>query len=218
MKKFPKVACVWAGEIMRQLLLFPAVKFFTSLKVSGANHLSNLQRPFILIANHTSHLDTLALLTALPLTVRLRLRVAAAADYFFNCGWKSFLMQIIINAFPFSRKGDNKQSSLDATVKLIQDGNNILLFPEGTRSPDGHLQPFKRGAGRLAINTGTPIVPAYIGGAYAVMPKGANWPRRHPVTISFGSPLYFSPDSDPDQVAARLEQAVRELAEVSLAA
>lgn len=218
MINFPKVTRTWAGETTRQLLLFPAVKFFTSLKVSGINHLSNLQRPFILIANHTSHLDTLALLTALPLAIRLRLRVAAAADYFFNCGWKSFLMQIIINAFPFARQGDNKHNSFDTTVNLIRQGNSILLFPEGTRSPDGHLQPFKRGAGRLAISTGTPVVPAYIGGAYDVMPKGANWPRRHRVTISFGSPLYFAPDSDPDLVAAQLEQAVRELAEINCAA
>jgi len=194
----------WLGEGIRQLALFPALSLVTPVKARGLENLTG-QGPYIFAANHSSHLDTLVVLAALPLRWRLRLKVAAAADYFFNKGWKSALVSTVINAFPFVRKGEGCAASLLTAQQMLQAGQSLLIFPEGTRSPTGQLQPFKRGIGRLVLATNAAVIPVWIDGAYAAMPKGAKWPRSQPITVTFGKPLSFAPNCDPAQVAAEVE-------------
>jgi 1-acyl-sn-glycerol-3-phosphate acyltransferase len=204
----------WPGEILRQLILFPLLRLFTPWQVKG---LENLQGdgPFIFAANHSSHLDAPVLLAALPLRWRMRLRVAAAADYFFNRPWKGALLSWTLNLIPFVRKGEGCQASLEEARRRLKIGQSLLLFPEGTRSPNGQLQSFKRGIGFLATTTQAQVVPVWIEGTYRSFPKGARWPRRQPVTITFGQPISFRPNSRPEEVAAETERQVRRLGQVA---
>ena len=197
------------GELLRSILLFPILWIFTRPRIRGIEHLAG-QGPYIFAANHASHLDAPLLLAALPL--RLRLRVAAAADYFFTRRWKGMLVRILFNAFPFERKGIGSAASLIYAQQLLNNGYSILLFPEGTRTRDGHLQPFKRGIGRLALATSTAVIPIRIDGTYDALPKGSWLPCICRVTITFGAPLTFSPDSDLLSTVAVIEQQVRSLA------
>jgi 1-acyl-sn-glycerol-3-phosphate acyltransferase len=202
----------WLGDALRRLLLFPALHIFAPMKVVG---LENLQGdgPYIFAANHTSHLDAPLLLAALPPRLRMRIRVAAAADYFFSRRWKAALVTTALNAFAFERKGSGCLDSLALCEQLVRTGHSLLIFPEGTRAQDGQLQHFKWGVGKLALATAAQVVPVWIEDAYAVLPKGARWPRRHAVTVHFGAPLRFTDHSAPEEIAAEIEQRVRALAQ-----
>jgi 1-acyl-sn-glycerol-3-phosphate acyltransferase len=76
-------------------------------------------------------------------------------------------------------------------VTLIKEGKVVVIFPEGTRSPDGRLQHPKPGIGVIVAQTGCPVVPAYLKGTYDVLPTGAKWPHFCPVTVLYGDPLTF---------------------------
>ncbi len=204
----------WVGEGLRRLLLFPVLRLFAPIKIEGSEHLTSTG-PYIFAANHSSHLDAPVVLAALPGHLRMRLRVAAAADYFFNAPWKGMLVSILLNAFAFERQGPGCKISLHQTQRLLRAGQSILIFPEGTRSPDGHLQPFKRGVGVLALGSSCPIIPVYIQGTHEAFPKGARWPRRQHIVVRFGEPLRFSVPGEPPYVAAQVERAVSNLAGAS---
>jgi 1-acyl-sn-glycerol-3-phosphate acyltransferase len=178
----------WPSELLRWIVLFPPLWALTRPRIYGSEKLTG-NGPYIFVANHSSHLDTPLLLAALPLRLRLRLRSAAAADYFFTCWWKSTLVTILCNAFSFERRGF---IGLHNARQLLKDGYSVLLFPEGTRSRNGQLQPFKCGIGRLALATNVWIVPVWIEGAHAALPKGARLAHRHQVEIRFGVPLQFA--------------------------
>ncbi len=205
---------LWAGEALRHMILFPALRLVAPLRVEGLEHLRGAG-PFLFAANHSSHLDAPVVLAALPGRLRRRLRVAAAADYFFRTRWKGALVRAALNAFAFERKGPGREASLEQARRLLSAGQSMLIFPEGTRSPDGQMQPFKRGVGTLALAASVPVIPIFIEGTHTAWPKGARWPRRRQVVARFGAPLTFATPDDPLSVAAQVEQAVRTLANMA---
>jgi 1-acyl-sn-glycerol-3-phosphate acyltransferase len=197
----------WIGEGLRQVLLFPLLQVFAPMRVEGIEHLQG-EGPYIFAANHSSHLDTPLILAALPTSLRLRIQVAAAADYFFTNPLKGALVKYFLNAFAFQRKGPGRDTCLERPCQLLSQQYHLLIFPEGTRSRDGRLHPFKWGVGKLAIAGPYTVIPTYIEGAYEVFPKGARWPRRRQVVVRFGAPLRFVPSADPARVTAQIERAV----------
>ena len=140
------------------------------------------------MANHTSHLDTALLLTTLPPTWQRQVTVGAAADYFFDAWWRAIGSALLFNTFPIERHG---RGLSDMPGKLIEDGWSIVMFPEGTRSPDGWTRRFRPGAAALARQHGIPVVPVALRGSYAAMPRGRNWPApgRPPVHVRYGRPV-----------------------------
>jgi 1-acyl-sn-glycerol-3-phosphate acyltransferase len=153
---------------------------------------------FVMICNHCSHLDGLCLLSALPLSSLHRAFPAAAADYFFNSVTGSALSRLIINALPFHRDASVRHS-LNACRALLDDadpignpGNVLILFPEGTRSTDGAVAPFRRGIGDLVAGSDVPVVPCYLDGAYAAWPKGTLFPRPRRLTLTIGAPRVYA--------------------------
>ena len=200
----------WLGEGLRQISFFTPLRFITPLEVVGRENLRG-GGPFIFAPNHSSHLDTPLLLAALPLHLRLKTRVAAAFDYFFDRPWKGALVRLVLNAVPFVRRGEGCQASLLATCQLVRQGHSLVIFPEGTRTSNGHLQPFKHGIGRLVAGSGVAVVPVWIDGTFASLPKGRRWPRRQSVKITFGPALRFEPDLSAQEIAAQVEEAVQQL-------
>jgi len=125
-----------------------------------------------------------------------------------------------MNVIPIDRRAQAKslQRCLAMCEDFLQHGN-LILYPEGTRSPDGQIQAFKKGAGMFAVDLGVPIVPALVEGAYRILPKGEVVPRPKPVTVRFGEPIMFelSPGDPRGGRGVRraavelLEQRIREL-------
>jgi len=142
--------------------------------------------PFILAANHSSHLDAPAVLTAVG--GRRRVWIAGAEDYFFNTRLKRLVFGRLLDTIPFDRRADGLQGLRRCSQALAR-GDGLLLFPEGTRSTTGMLQPFKIGVAVLAVEYGVPIVPVYIDGAYDLWPKGRGFSRPGLVRVTFAEPI-----------------------------
>ena len=206
----------------------PAARVLAPATVRGLEHLQHLDGPVIFAANHASHIDTPLLLTTLPVELRHRTVVAAASDYFFDRTWKSVLWSFALAAIPIERSRVNRRSA-DTAAEVIEDGWNLVIFPEGGRSPDGWTQPFRGGAAYLARRTGRPVVPVYLHGTRHVLPKaaesGAKAPggsgtesrrggrlRRSPIAVLFGAPMSPDEGESAHRFSDRVESAVATLA------
>ncbi len=141
-------------------------------------------RNFIVVANHSSHLDFSLVGYALG-AIGEDLRVLAAKDYFFNTPARRFLASNFTSLMPFDRERAQLESLEDALAELAR-GRSVLMFPEGTRSPDGEIHEFKSGAGYLALRSRCDVLPVLIRGTHDVMGKGSLVPRRHPVEVRIG--------------------------------
>ncbi len=192
-------------------LLLPFTEAMAHPKVEGREWVRDLERPVIFAANHSSHADTPLILHALSDRARERTVVAAAADYWFKRPLLGNLVSLFLNTFPFSRT-EGAQAQLHSSSNLLKSGWNLVLFPEGSRSPDGRIQEFKPGVGHLASETGTPVVPLHIRGAHRIMPKGQKLPLPSPVRVRIGKPMTPVPGEGSRQFTARVEKAVRTLA------
>lgn len=198
------------GALQPLLLFLPHRLFARPYTVAGTDGIGGVDGPVLFVANHASHADTLAILRALPARRRARTAVAAAADYFFGNRVAALLAPAILGAFPFSREGRVRES-LEACGRLADEGWSILIYPEGTRSPDGRLLPFKSGIGLLMTGLGLPVVPVAVTGGAKLLPKGASWPRRAAVAVRFGAPVTLPPDTSPTEATALLRRLVEEL-------
>lgn len=178
--------------------------------VDGREHVDGLGGPVLLIANHTSHLDTPSILRALPRSLRVRTAIAAAADYFYRSRWLGAVATLALGTFPFSREG-GVRASLERCGELADDGWSVLIYPEGTRSTTGALASFRSGIGLLAAELDIPVVPIGVSGTHAVWPKGSRRPRPGPVSVRIGEPIRVATDTDRTEIVARLEQAVASL-------
>ena len=126
-------------NLAQRALLVPAFRaLFAPFEVSGLEHLQAVDGPVIFAANHASHLDAPAVVAALPRARRRSLIVAAAEDYFYGSRVRRLLLNSTLSAYPFRRAGDPRWS-LARTEELLASGRSVLLFPEGTRSPDGAI-------------------------------------------------------------------------------
>jgi len=96
-----------------------------------------------------------------------------------------------MNVIPVDRDG-NDMAALKVVIRKIREGEGVVLFPEGTRSQTGELQPAKPGIGLVISKTRAPVVPVRIFGSYEAFPKGAKTPRLHPITVVIGKPISFS--------------------------
>jgi long-chain acyl-CoA synthetase len=192
------------------VLFLPHRLFARPYRVTGTERIARVDGPVLFVANHASHADTLAILRALPARLRTRTAVAAAADYFFSSRVAALVAPAILCAFPFSREGRVRES-LEACGRLADEGWSILIYPEGTRSPDGRLLPFKSGIGLLSTGLGLPVVPMAVTGGAALLPKGASWPRRAAVDVRFGSPVTLPPGMSPAEATALLRRLVEDL-------
>ena len=217
-----------ARAVVMDNLTRPAARLLAPATVRGVEHLQNIEGSVIFAANHASHIDTPLLLTTLPVEFRHRTIVAAASDYFFDRTWKSVLWSFALAAIPIERSRVNRKS-VDTAAHLLEEGWNLVIFPEGGRSPDGWTQPFRGGEAYLARRTGRPVVPVYIHGSRHVLPKkpeeGVRAPggsgtesrrggrlRRSPIAVLFGAPMSPDEGESARRFSGRVEAAVATLA------
>ena len=214
----------WYARAFRSVITNFYKRYF-SLECHGLEHIPD-GKPYIIMPNHTSHLDTLTVITALG-TKAHRLWTLAARDYWFATRLQGWFARTCLNALPIERDGNFTEFLQDLRIanEVMAQHNGLLIFPEGTRSLDGNLQPFKPGVLSLLIySPNVPIIPAYIEGTYHALPKGQNFPKRHPVRIIFGEPITLSVNHnwsrqdgtpmDPDRYQAFLDLAQNRVAEL----
>ncbi|MFN2506216.1 MAG: lysophospholipid acyltransferase family protein [Acidimicrobiales bacterium] len=209
-----------ARAVILDDILGPVVKALASPTVHGADHIEHLEAPVIFAANHHSHLDTPLVLTSLPGRFRHKAVVAAAADYFFTSPAKGIVSVLTIGAIPMERFRVNRRSA-DLAADLMGEGWNLVIFPEGGRSPDGWGRDFRGGAAYLALRCNRPVVPIHVEGTRRVLKKGARYPtpvgapfgQGRGVQVTIGRPVYGRDGDDARRLAARIEAEVAALAD-----
>ena len=186
------------------------------LRVEGREHLPH-RPPFVIAANHSSHLDALVLAAALPARLRRSVLPVAAGDYFFEAPAMAAFAALCLNALPLWRKRAGRHAMQDLRKRLLEDRCACILFPEGTRSRTGEVGEFKAGLGMIVAASDVPVVPCHVAGAHDAWPPARHRPRPRPVSVRIGRPLRFADapnDRDGwERVARDAEAAVRRLSE-----
>jgi 1-acyl-sn-glycerol-3-phosphate acyltransferase len=173
---FHLLARTWAKWMVKVL----GVK----IEVEGLEKL-DFSRSYIYVANHASLFDIPTLLAGVPDQIRIMYKRELEKIPFFGWGLKYGKTYISIDR----AKGQTAMEGLDEAVRKIRSGASVLMFAEGTRSPDGSLQPFKRGAFHMAISAGVPVVPTTLVGTYDVLPKDSFRIRTGTVRIILSEPI-----------------------------
>ena len=203
-----------ARENFMRFVLNPVMNHYARRWADGREKIAGLRGPVILVANHASHMDTPVILSALPRRLRKRTVVAAAADYFYRNRLVASAVSLVFNTTPIDRTGGGLSKTGSHLDRLLDQGWNLLLYPEGTRSRSGVPGRVRRGAAVLAAAHGLMIVPIKVTGTRDAMPPGRLWPKRlraspaaskrHRITVSFGEPL--SPSGDTAELIERLQR------------
>lgn len=163
-----------------------ALRWWTGVRCEGLKNVPD-SGPFIIAANHNSHMDTPVIFHALGPKAR-NLHPVAAKDYFFENPFMARTVRILFNAIPFNRQSTAREE-LGLALAVLKKGHSLVFYPEGSRGHPGLMQPFKNGIGFLALMSDAPVIPTLIVGSEKAMPKGSWFVKRRPVTVRFGQPL-----------------------------
>lgn len=168
----------------------------------------------IYFANHSSHIDTVALWSALPPLLRAHTRPVAAADYWNKGGLKKYLAVHALNAVFIDRRRDEPGvDPLQPLVTALEYGDSLIIFPEGTRTTQKLPSPFKSGIFKLAQRfPEVELIPVYLENLHRSMPKGAILPVPLICTVRFGAPLPRIAGEEKAHFLDRARQAVVDLA------
>lgn len=185
------------------------------LKVDGREHLPH-NPPFILVANHSSHLDALVLAALLDLRLRDQIFPIAAGDVFFTNPAISAFAALMLNALPMWRKNCGPHALAELKQRLIEEPCCYILFPEGQRTRTGQMLPFKAGIGMFLAGTNVPVIPCHIEGCFRALRPETRWPLPHRITVRIGAPLRFGDVPNKrhgwEKIAEDLQTAVQALA------
>jgi 1-acyl-sn-glycerol-3-phosphate acyltransferase len=179
-------------------------RIFFGLRVLGAERVPR-SGAALLLANHASHFDPVLVGVASPRQLRF---LARDTLFFWPLGW----LIDSLGAVPIRRDGSGI-AGLRATLKILKAQDALLLFPEGTRSTDGQLQPLKPGFCAVARRSRAALVPVGIAGSYAALPRGRMLPRLKKIVLQFGQPITTDEidDLDDDQLVQLISASLSEV-------
>jgi long-chain acyl-CoA synthetase len=225
---FPSWNRSWPAWLLRRVSLptwiLPLGRVFMKMRVEGLEHLRDVKGPVVFAANHQSHLDTPAIMLALPASWRYRLAPAMAKEFFkahfnpadyprgewFTNSLNYYLSCQFFNAFPLPQREAGTRQTLRYIGEVLGDGYSVLIFPEGKRTQTGEIGRFMPGVGMIGARLDVPVVPIRLEGLEKVLHTRMKFPRRGPVRVAFGPPLRLVGD-DYAQLARQVEDAVKNL-------
>jgi long-chain acyl-CoA synthetase len=213
--------------VFQNALLVPGFRMAFRPKARGLLKLRHAPFPVLFAANHTSHWDTVAVVSALPLCWRRRIAPAMLQDVFAPWfepakaskaarAWSGLQYGLacgLFNAYPLPQRMGGVREALRYTGELLDIGCCPLVFPEGERSPDGRLQDFKPGIGMMARNLGAAVVPVHLAGLYRLLRRSKGSVPSSDVVVSFGRALEPEPGEAEAAFAARVRDGVQALSE-----
>ena len=215
----------WIRAAAFYLLTRPAMLLLAWPRIRGRENLRAVQGPVLVVSNHVTYLDPGYILAALPARLRRRLGVAMAGERleelrepphgtpFFTAlahrlGY--WLAVALFNVFPLPQQAGFRKS-FSFAGELAGRGWSILIFPEGLRTRDGRMAPFRAGIGLLAAQLRIPVVPVRVDGLYELKMAGKRWARPGTVQITIGAPVKFSGEDKPEEIARDLEGRIANL-------
>ncbi|HEX8473954.1 MAG TPA: AMP-binding protein [Pyrinomonadaceae bacterium] len=223
-QRFP---ITWLRLALFYLMALPITRLLCWVRVRGKEHLSELQnRPALFISNHITYFDHALILSALPGNYRRSLAIAmegerlrhwrnppAATEWWRRLRWLAqyYLVITFFNTFPLPQKSGFRRS-FSYAGESVDRGYSVLVFPEGTRTEHGGLNPFMRGTGLLASKLNVPVVPVRIDGLSELKLRGRRgFALPWTVTVKFGEPVSFAADDDPALITSEMERRVAAL-------
>lgn len=166
-------------------------------------------RQTIYFANHASHVDTLAILAALPADVRAHVRPVAARDYWDSSPRRRFVAHRVLDVVFVERKQDSGGDPLERVKEALAAGSSLILFPEGTRSLTGEIGPFKSGLYWLSKQfPDVALVPVHLSNLARAMPKGAVLPVPISCQVSFGKEIGRATNENKDAFLIEAREAI----------
>ena len=178
---------------------------YLKLEVEGLQHVPK-KAPAVLASNHLSFIDSICL----PLNIPRPIYFIGKADYWDN--WRTRWFFSGVGVVPVDRGGgDASQRALNTGIRILERGDLLGIYPEGTRSPDGRLYRGKTGPVRMALEAGVPIIPCGVIGTNEAMPTGERIPKPRPVTVRYGKPLDLTRYEDRKEDPFALRSATDEL-------
>ncbi len=209
-----------AAHLLWMSLSRSYLALFHRLQIVGRTHLP-VRPPFILISNHTSHLDALVLNAPLRWRLSDQCFAVAAGDTFFSTPLLTAFAAGFLNALPMWRHRSGGRALSRLRTRLVDEPCVYILFPEGTRARDGRLAPFKAGLGMIVAGQDVPVVPCHIEGAFEAAPPACRWPKPRRIILRIGKPLLFKDVENTRRgwnwIVEQSEAAVRSLSEVDAA-
>lgn len=228
---YPRWAQNWAVRGVRAVvyhaLARPAMFLLGWPSVCGREKLRGTNGPVLVIANHIEYFDPVYVLEALPGRLRRRLALAmdgellesmrkppAGTGFFVGMAHRAayWLVVSLFNVFPLPRQAGFRKSFAFAG-ELVDRGWSVLVFPEGARTRDGRMSPFRAGIGLLATRLGVPVVPVRLGGIFELKAAGKRWARPGQIKVCIGQPVRFGETDAAENIARDLERRVAELGE-----
>ena len=194
---------VYAARTASAIAIRAGMKIYNRFEIIGRDNLP-VDRSFVMVSNHASHMDTVALLSALPLRCLHNAYPLAARDYFNANPLRLALTAIIANVMLFDRDAAGRQALQHCKELLEKPGNVLIVFPEGTRCLDGKIGMFRRGIGLLVAGTSCPVVPCYLKGTFNALPKKSLIPRPSTVRLAIGKPRSYEQIEQSDAGAVQI--------------
>jgi long-chain acyl-CoA synthetase len=219
----------WVRTLVFYLLQRPAMLILGWPKIIGREKLRGAKGPLLVISNHFGYVDPAYILAALPVRLRHRLAVAMDGELletmrkppegtpFFErifLETQYFLVVSLFNVFPLPQRAGFRRSFAFAG-DLVDRGFNVLVFPEGARSQDGLMNPFRTGIGLLATRLHVPVVPVRLDGLFERKVQRKHWAPPGWVRVTVGAPVRFGETGRPEEITRELERRVAELATVA---
>ena len=215
----------WLRWLAHYLLMRPAIILLGWPRIEGRENLRGVKGPLLVVSNHVGDVDPGFILTALPARFRHRLATATGGEALEALRTPSpdrnFFLRIydrmqwllgvsLLNLFPLPREAGFRRSFAYAG-QAVDRGYNLLVFPEGRHTTDGKMNPFRAGIGLLAVNLAIPVLPMRIEGLYEAKAAGRWFVAPWSIRVKIGKPIRFDPGTGPEQIAARLQEAVANL-------
>lgn len=215
----------WVRSLARHLLMMPAMFVLGWPRIEGRENLRDCRSPLLVVCNHIGDIDVGFVQTALPSRFRNRLATATGGEaleklrspaaergifarMYDKLQWA--LGVSLLNLFPLPREAGFRQS-FEYAGRAVDGGFSVLVFPEGRHTTDGKMNPFRAGIGLLANNLRIPVLPMRIHGLFELKQAGKKFAAPLRICVRLGKPMMFAPNSDPEQIARDLQEAVEAL-------
>jgi long-chain acyl-CoA synthetase len=203
----------WIRFIVYHVFFLPLTLIMCRVRTIGVERLAKVKPPVLFISNHVTDVDAALIIFALPWRWRYRMAIAMAGEILrewrVNSKVKYALGAALFNVFSLPRQSGFRQSFAYAG-EAVDRGFSILIFPEGTETKDGSIQPFKAGIGLLVSELNVPVVPVMLRGLFEVKQRDQRFVKPGTVSVTFGEPLKFS-DETALEITRQLEAKLREM-------
>jgi long-chain acyl-CoA synthetase len=199
----------WIRFVVYHSFLLPLTLIMCRVRAIGVERLANVKPPVLFISNHVTDVDAALIISAMPWRWRYRMGIAMAGEILrewrMNAKVKYALGAALFNVFPLPRQSGFRQSFAYAG-EAVDRGFSILIFPEGTETRDGRIQPFKSGIGLLASELKIPIVPVMLRGLFELKKRRQRFVKPGTVSVTFGEPITFEAEATPAAITTELDR------------